>query len=402
APYIELARRVKEASGLPVLHSSRLPDPATANHAVAEGFIDLAGMTRPHLADPHIVRKLAGDAESRIRPCVGAGYCMDRITSGYDALCVHNAATGRERQLAHDIVPAATQRRVVVVGGGPAGLEAARVAASRGHAVTLFEAGSRLGGQILLAAKASWRRDMIAIADWLANEVSALGVTVHLNTLAGVDEVARENPDVVVIATGGVPVADLPLGGGELAVSSWDLLSGQVKPADRVLIYDEVCGHTAISLADSLADGKRAVEFVTRERQAAKAVGIQNFPVYLRNLYAKGARLTPDLRLMAIERHGNGVRATLRNEYTRAIETREADQIVVEQGTVPADELYQALVPGSSNLGEVDLEALTAVAPQPAGTNPAGRYVLYRVGDALAGRDIHAAIHDSLRLMSVI
>ncbi|MFO0294070.1 MAG: FAD-dependent oxidoreductase [Rhodospirillales bacterium] len=402
APYVDVARRVKDASGLPVLQSSRIPDPATANHAVAQGYIDMAGMTRPHMADPHIVRKLRDGAEARIRPCVGAGYCMDRITAGYDSLCIHNAATGRERLLAHEIGGAPRSRRVVVIGGGPAGMEAARVCASRGHVVTLFEAGTRLGGQILLAAKASWRKDMIAIADWLAAEIAHLGVDVQLNRYAGVEEVLACGPDVVIVATGGIPAIDLPAGGEDLATSGWDVLSGQAKAADRVLVYDDAGAHAAISLVDSIADGRRSIEFVSRERHAAKSVGIQNFPVYLRNLYAKGVRMTPDLRLLGLERAGNGLRARLRNEYTRVEEFREVDQVIVEQGTVPADGLHHELAAGSCNLGETDIEALTALSQQPAFANPAGAYELHRIGDALAGRDIHAAIHDALRLCSAL
>lgn len=400
APFIELARRVKEASGLPVLQSARITDPATADHAIASGCMDMAGMTRPHMADPHIVAKLVRGEEDRIRPCVGAGYCIDRITAGYDALCAHNAATGRERRLSHAIDKAPAERRVVVVGGGPAGLEAARVSASRGHDVVLFEAGPRLGGQILLAAKASWRKDMIAIAGWLESEVGKLGVAVHLNRLATAQDVLALDPDVVVVATGGVPTVDLAGPGRELAVSTWDVLSGQVPPGERVLIYDDAGGHAAISLADAVAGEARAVELVSRERHAAKAVGIQNFPVYLRNLYRKGVRMTPDQRLMRIERKGNALVAHLRNEYSREETIREVDQVVVEQGTVPADEIFHTLLSGSRNLGEIDIEALAEIRAQPAQANPDGRYELYRVGDALAGRDLHAAILDSLRLCS--
>jgi hypothetical protein len=402
APFIELARRVREASGVPVLQSARLPDPATADHAIRLGFMDMAGMTRPHMADPHIVAKLQRGEEDRIRPCVGAGYCIDRITAGNDALCAHNAATGREQRLSHTIPRAADRRRVVVVGAGPAGLEAARVSASRGHEVVLLEAAPRVGGQILLAAKAGWRKDMIAIAAWLESEVLKLGVEVHLNRLAGVDDVLALAPDVVVIATGGVPVVDISGAGREFAVTAWDVLAGQVPAADSLLIFDDVGGHAGISLADSLADGRRRIELVSRERHAAKAVGIQNFPVYLRNLYRKGVVMTPDLRLMALERSGNRILVRLRNEYSREVVTREVDQVVVEQGTVPADDLYHGLLAGSRNLGEVDLEALAEVRPQPAGANVMGAYELYRVGDAVSGRDIHAAILDSLRLCSAI
>lgn len=204
---------------------------------------------------------------------------------------------------------------------------------------------------------------------------------------------------MVVLATGGVPALQLPKGGNDLAVTPWDLLSGQVAPSERILVYDEAGAHAAISLVDVLSAQGRRVEFVTRDRHVAHAVGIQNLPVYLRNLYQRGVTLTPDLRLMAIDRRGNRLLARFRNEFSREITEREADQIVVDQGTVPADELFEALAEHSANAGEIDLEALTQVAPQPGGS---GAFQLYRVGDALASRDIHAAIYDSLRLCSAI
>jgi len=402
APFIELARRVKEASGVPTLQSARITDLATADHAIANGCMDMVGMTRSHMADPHIVAKLLRGDEQRIRPCVGAGYCIDRVTTGYDTACVHNAATGRERQLSHSIAKAPVKRRVVVISGGPAGLEASRVSAARGHDVVLFEAGPRLGGQLLLAAKASWRKDMIAIARWLESEVGILGVEVHLNRMATAADVLALNPDVVIVATGGVPTVDIAGPGRELAISTWDVLSGQAVPGERILIFDDAGGHAAISTADALADGTRSIELVSRDRHVAQAVGVQNFPVYLRNLYRKGVRMTPDHRLMRIERNGNAFVAHLRNEYSREEVLREVDQVIVEQGTVPADEVFHDLVTHSRNLGDVDLDALVEVRPQPASTNHNGTYELYRVGDALAGRDLHAAILDSLRLCSAL
>ena len=130
-----------------MFHAARINDVATARHAIASGKLDMVGMTRAHIADPHIARKVAEGREQEIRPCVGATYCLDRIYEGRDALCIHNPATGRE---AHDAArdrAAATgpSRKVVVVGAGPAGLEAARVAAARGHEVVLFEAADAAG-----------------------------------------------------------------------------------------------------------------------------------------------------------------------------------------------------------------------------------------------------------------
>ncbi len=136
APHLDFAGEVRRATGMPTFHAARIPDVATARHAVQAGLLDMVGMTRAHMADPHIVRKIIEGREDDIRPCVGATYCLDRIYQAGEALCMHNAATGRELTMPHDIPPAKTRKKVVIVGAGPGGLEAARVAAERGHEVT--------------------------------------------------------------------------------------------------------------------------------------------------------------------------------------------------------------------------------------------------------------------------
>jgi 2,4-dienoyl-CoA reductase-like NADH-dependent reductase (Old Yellow Enzyme family) len=203
APYLSLVRRVRQASGLATMHAARITDLATANHAIESGALDMVGMVRPHVADPAIIAKLLRGEEHRIRPCVGAGACIDRVDMGGDMICVHNISAGREGTHPEEITPAETPRHVVIVGGGPGGLEAARVAALRGHRVTLLEAADRLGGQVLVAAKARQRRDLIGIVDWLAAEVALLGVTVHYNTYAEAGDVLELEPDAVLVATGG-------------------------------------------------------------------------------------------------------------------------------------------------------------------------------------------------------
>lgn len=398
APYVELARRVREASGLPTFQAARLSDPATADWAIGAGMVDMAGLTRPQMADPHLAAKLIRGDEARIRPCVGAGYCIDRVYGGRDALCIHNVSTGREAVLPHEVPRAKAAKRVAVIGGGPAGMEAARVAALRGHCVVLFEAGPRLGGQVLLAARAGWRRGMIGIADWLAAEVEALGVTVHLNSFVEGPEVLEDEPDTVVVATGGIPDTALPEGGGELAVMTWDLLAGDAAAAETVMVYDETGSHGALATADWLAENGAAVTFVTPDHHAGRGIGGQNLPVYLRNLYRAGARVLPDHRLLGLRREGNETVAVLWNDYGRARGEERAAQIVIDRGTLPADGPYRALLPGSRNLGETDAEALVALSPQLGVANPAGQYSLFRVGDAVASRDIHAAMLEANRL----
>jgi len=398
APYVHIAARMKRETGVAVFHATRIMDLPTAEHCVREGFVDMVAMTRAHMADPHIVAKMMRGEEERIRPCVGAGYCIDRIYVGGDALCLHNPATGRERTMPHVVRPGpGPRRKVVVVGAGPSGLEAARVSALRGHEVVVFEAASEPGGQVVLAARATWRKDLLGIVQWLAAEVEHLGVELHLNRYAEPADVLAERPDVVVTATGGVPNLE-PVAGAEHAVSAWDVLGGQVEPGAEVLVFDDHGDHQGPSVVDFLASRGSSVELVTPDRLAAHEVGATNYPVYLASFYSKGVILTPDHRLRSVERDGNRLRAVIRNEYTDAEETRVVDQVVVEHGTLPAAELFHALAPLARNDGELDIEALIAGRPQAIASNPEGGFMLFRVGDAVASRNIHAAIYDSLRL----
>jgi 2,4-dienoyl-CoA reductase-like NADH-dependent reductase (Old Yellow Enzyme family) len=399
APYLARAGALKKELGLPVLHAARINDVATARHAVAEGHLDMVGMTRAHMADPHIAAKIMRGEESRIRPCVGMSYCIDRIYEGGEALCAHNPATSREALLPHVIARSdGPRKKVVVVGAGTAGLEAARVAAQRGHTFTLFEAQDTHGGQIRLAAALARRREILGITDWLMAEAELAGVETRFNTLAEADDVLAEGPDVVIVATGGLPNTAFLKTGEALVTTSWDLLSGQVGPAQEVLVFDDNGAHPGVSVAELIAEKGARIEYVTPERIFAPDVGGMNYPAYLKAFSLHGVKITLARRLKSVERQGNRLLARLWDEYAKRTEERVVDQVVVEHGTLPADDLYFALKPGSRNLGELDQRAFALGAPQTLASNPDGRYQLFRVGDAVASRNIHAAIYDSLRL----
>ena len=397
APFLYMASAVRAQVDIPIIHAGRIPDMATAARAVDEGHVDLVAMTRAHLADPHIVNKLVEGRPEDIRQCVGANYCIDRIYVAGEALCVQNPATGREASMPHVIPRADKTKRVVVVGAGAAGLEAARVATARGHEVVLFEAEAETGGQINLAAKATWREGLAGIARWLDREVRASSVDLRLGSRATAEAVMAEAPDIVMVATGGRPNKGR-FEGADQAVSSWDILDGTVAPADNALVYDDHGGHNGMSVAEFMAGRGARVEYAAPERYAGVEVGGTNWPVHLRELYKAGVVLSPDIRLRRVYAEGNRVVAVLRNEYTLEEEEREVDQVVCEHGTLPNDDLYFDLKPHSTNRGEVDLDALVAGRPQTLRTNAEGRFQLFRVGDAVASRNIHAAIYDSLRL----
>jgi NADPH-dependent 2,4-dienoyl-CoA reductase/sulfur reductase-like enzyme len=277
------------------------------------------------------------------------------------------------------------------------------VAAERGHTVTVFEAGPKAGGQVLLTANAGKRRaEMIGIIDWRLAQCQAKGVTFHFNTWAEAADVQDLSPDVVIVATGGLPQLPELSVGGDLTVTAWDILSGDVKPGTNVLLYDDAGDHTAMQAAEVLAAAGATVEIMTPDRSFAPEVMGMNLAPYMRTLQRKGVTFTVTYRLLSAARDGNRLKAVIGSDYRDEMaEERHFDQIVVNHGTAPNADLYFALKPLSENLGAVDYEALIAGHTQPDGPGPKG-FRLYRIGDAVESRNTHAAIYDALRLVKDI
>ena len=375
AVFVPLAAAIKEAApGVAILHASRIVDPVQADGIVAAGQVDVVGMTRALIADPEMPTKAREGRLDDIRVCVGANEgCIDRIYQGKPVTCVQNPATGREGELG-ELRPAATPRKVVVVGGGVAGLEAARVAALRGHRVLLLEKAALLGGQILLAGRAPARAEYTGIVRFLAGQVRKLGVDVRLGVEATADAVLAERPEAVIVATGSHPyVPAVPGIDGKHVVTDRDVLAGEAKVGANVVVIDDVHTEQALSTAELLLDQARRVEVISPLFYVGQDVGVTSIaPLYAR-LYAKGVILTPCSELRAVE-GSTVIVANVFSGIERRIEA--VDSVVLATGSRSTDALYRALK------GRVP--------------------VLHAAGDCVAPRGVHHAILDGTRAARAI
>jgi 2,4-dienoyl-CoA reductase-like NADH-dependent reductase (Old Yellow Enzyme family)/thioredoxin reductase len=312
ALYCPLAATIKAVVRVPVIAVGRINDPAVAERALAAGQADLCVMTRALIADPDLPEKARQGRLDDIRPCFGYNEgCIDRIYTGRAVTCVQNAVIGREAEWAN-LVPAPRPLKVVVVGGGPAGLECARVAGMRGHGVVLFEKAHELGGQARLARQAPARGEFDGACRWAAHQCRKLGVEIRLGVAADADAVLAGSPDVVAIATGARALRpDLP-GLDRAGLAAWDVLDGADVPGGRVLVIDEEYGFQAPSAADYLLDRGHEVHIVTSERTIGSFLGATTGPPVFHRLFSKGVTLHPNLRVVRIESD----RAVARNVWS--------------------------------------------------------------------------------------
>lgn len=317
--YAPLAASIRAVVRVPVIATARINDPAVAERILTEGQADLCIMNRALIADPDFPNKAREGRVDDIRQCMGYNQgCIDRIYTGRGVTCVQNAVIGREAAWA-ELPRATSPRRIVVIGGGPAGLECARVARMRGHDVALFEKNQEPGGQTLIARNGPARRDFDGACRYAALQCRKLGVDLRLGTCADAASVLRENPDVVVIATGARAFRPPLPGLDGLAFSAWDVLAGtaaEVDGANRVMVIDEEYGFQALSVAEFLLDRGKQVEVVTSERFIGSFLGATTGPPVFQRLFAKGGRVHANLRPERLEGSPGNVTLVARNVWS--------------------------------------------------------------------------------------
>ena len=375
AVYVPLAAAIKAAvPAMPVFHATRIVDPVHADRIAGAGHVDVVGMTRALIADPDLPRKAREGRLDDIRTCVGANEgCIDRIYLGKPVSCVQNPTAGREGELA-DVRPASRSKNVVVIGGGVAGMEAARMAALRGHRVVLFEKSGELGGQVLVAARAPARAEYAGIVRFLSAQVRKLGVHVRFGVEATPSLVLAERPDAVIVATGSRShIPPVPGSDGKHVVTDREVLAGEARVGENVVLIDDVHTEQALSTAELLLDQGKRVEVISPLFYVGQDIGVTSIaPLYAR-VYGKGVVLTPCTELRAVE----GTTVVVVNVFSGAERRIESvDTVVLATGSRSTDELYRAL---KGQVAE-----------------------LHAAGDCVAPRGVHQAILDGTRVARAI
>ena len=332
---------IKDLVKLPVIGIGRINSPELAEQLLAEGKMDLVGMVRELIADPHLPNKAREGRVSDIRRCLACNQsCAGRISKGLPVTCIYNPVTGHEKEWA-DLGPAPVSKKVVVVGGGPAGMEAARVAAERGHQVVLFEASDRLGGQVKLAMLTPMRDSFEEIILFFEEQLPKLGVDVRLNTEATADMVLAESPEAVVVATGSTAyVPDVPGGDGGNVVTVNDVMSG-VETGDNVVLVDTQGTPAGPTVAEHLADQGKRVEIVTGLKWVGSDVNAAAWHHLYERLLQKGVVMSPMTGVAQIGEDSVDVYHVVYPQATRTIES--VDTVVMAGGGQANTALYDSL-----------------------------------------------------------
>jgi mycofactocin system FadH/OYE family oxidoreductase 2 len=362
---------IREQVKLPVVGVGRFKDPVQAERALADGHCDLIGVVRGQIADADFVKKARAGHATHIRTCLSCNQeCVGRMGLNRWLGCIENPRTGKEATPLP--MPTLRAKHVLVIGGGPAGLQAASTAAQRGHRVTLVERAEQTGGQVALAASVPSRAEFLDITRNLHAECQRYGVEMRTGVTADVELVQREQPDAVVLATGAV--ADRPWWAGDVeqVVDIRQVLDDSVSPQGTVILVDDLGFHQATSVAELLADRGCSVRVITSGMVVGQDLGITlDMETWNVRADAKGIGQETDLVVMGAEATEAGVKLQVLRHTTGENLELSADWVVLAVHPKPADELWR------------ELSTMDVVA--------------HRVGDCITPRRAHSAVIEGHR-----
>ncbi|HLV79940.1 MAG TPA: FAD-dependent oxidoreductase, partial [Chthonomonadaceae bacterium] len=350
--WLPMVARMRQSTKLTLMHAGRIATPEMAEEALAAGWLDVVCMTKSHICDPHFTRKVYEDRLEDIRFCTR---CLQSCHGKMHLMtCVYNPVTSRETTWA-TLEPAPRKRRVVVIGAGPAGMEAALTAALRGHEVIVLEREGRVGGQVWVGAGSPLRRNWARIAEFYTRQSQKGLFDVRLNTEATVEGVLGLQPDVVVVATGSVAVR-LPIAGGPPAYTVHEAIAGRLDDARHVVIFDREAFNRPLVAADYLSSRGTQVAFITAEHEISGKVESMMRDEMWTRLTERGVTFTPAETIAQWE----GPRA-LRVRSVITCEERvlqDVDAVVAAVGSTSVADLAVALrgrVPDLHVIGDADI-----------------------------------------------
>ncbi len=386
-PFVYCAAEIKQLVDIPVFSVIRINDPVTANDIIRNNEADMVTMTRATICDPELPRKAKEGRLDDVRHCIACNEgCWERWAHQAPITCMQNPEAGREGVFR--IEPAAEPKKVMVIGGGCAGMEAAVVAKQRGHDVTLYEKAGELGGAILIPARAPSRQELGQTVRFLKHEMERLGIPVHLNTEVTADRVLRENPDAVIVATGATtiddpapdvvgPYASIEIEPGAHVVTAEDVLDGKAQTGQRVVIADQQNYMKGLVTAEFLADqGKQVTVVMPLPIRYLAAnpydMDASTHGVQIMNLKTKGVKRVSDCKVKRV-RAG---RAIIEDVFTQEEQDLEADTLVLSFWRKAETRLHDELE---------------------------GRVTeLHLIGDALAPRRLIEAFYEGYKVASEI
>jgi 2,4-dienoyl-CoA reductase (NADPH2) len=372
---LHISNAMRRAVRLPVIGVGRIKDPVQAERALADGHADLVGVVRGQIADPDFTAKARAGHAPEVRTCLSCNQeCVGRMGLNRWLGCIENPHTGKESVPLPE--PGPRPKRVVVVGGGPAGLQAASTAAQRGHEVILLERAETTGGQVALAATVPVRAEFLDIVRNLLAECRRFGVCLRTGSPATAETIRSMSPDVVVLATGAKPSRPWWAGENERVVDVRDVLDGSAKPEGEVVVLDDLGFHQATSVAELLADRGCHVRITTSGMVVGQDLGITlDMETFVVRAHAKGITCTTDEVILGAERTGDGrVELSVLTHTIGAMNTLHCDWVVCATHQEPDEELRHAL----------------------SGSDPAP-FAVHRVGDCITPRRAHAAVIEGHR-----